>query len=178
MNHIFNRSLLIACRPRQWIKNLLVFAAPLFTFEFADWRIWLAACVAFVSFCFVSSSIYLLNDVIDIEADRAHPVKRSRPIAGGIVSIRKALLTSSVLMLISLCMASAISAELLGFVFAYVLIQVGYCFRLKHEPLLDIFCIASGFLLRAMAGGVFLSPWFLLTIGLLALFLAVVELLY
>ena len=153
--------------------GLLVFVAPLFTFKFSNGEIWLAACSAFVSFCFVSSSIYLLNDVLDIKSDRAHPLKRLRPIASGMVSIRKALLTSVLMLMVSLAIAALTSAKLFSLIFAYALIQFGYCFRLKHEPLLDIFCIASGFLLRAMAGGVYLSPWFLLTVSLLALFLAV-----
>ena len=173
MSQIFNRSLIFACRPRQWVKNLLVFAAPLFTFQFSNADVWFPVLIAFVSFCLISSSIYLLNDVVDIDADRSHPVKRLRPIAAGKVSIRKALLTAFLMLVVSLTMASIISAKLFCLIFTYALIQVGYCLRLKHEPLLDIFCIASGFLLRAMAGGVYLSPWFLLTVGLLALFLAV-----
>ena len=173
MSQIFNRSLIFACRPRQWVKNLLVFTAPLFTFQFSNADVWFPVLIAFVSFCLISSSIYLLNDVVDIDADRSHPVKRLRPIAAGKVSIRKALLTAFLMLVVSLTMASIISAKLFCLIFTYALIQVGYCLRLKHEPLLDIFCIASGFLLRAMAGGVYLSPWFLLTVGLLALFLAV-----
>ena len=170
---MFNRSLLFACRPRQWVKNFLVFAAPLFTFQFSNSEIWFSASTAFISFCLVSSSIYLLNDVIDIKADRSHPLKRLRPIASGKVSTREALLTSFLIFVVSMTITSIISATLFGLVFAYAIIQIGYCLRLKHEPLLDIFCISSGFLLRAMAGGVYLSPWFLLTVGLLALFLAV-----
>ena len=165
-----------ACRPRQWTKNLLVFAAPLFAFT-ADADIWLAACGALVAFCLISSAIYLLNDSLDVEADRQHPRKRYRPIAAGQVPVTLALTTSALLAVLSLLLAAAVSAPLAGVILAYGLIQVGYCLRLKREPLLDLFCIAAGFLLRAMAGGVAaglaLSPWFLLTVGLLALFLAV-----
>jgi len=172
-----NASALIrACRPRQWSKNLLVFAAPLFAFTL-DKDAWLAASGALVAFCLISSAIYLLNDSLDVEADRQHPRKRYRPIAAGLVSVPIALTTSVLLSVISLTLAAAVSAPLAGVILAYGLIQVGYCLRLKREPLLDLFCIASGFLLRAMAGGVAaqlaLSPWFLLTVGLLALFLAV-----
>ena len=119
----------------------------------------------------------MLNDSLDVEADRQHPRKRYRPIAAGQVSVPLALTTSALLAVLSLTLAAAVSAPLAGVILAYGLIQVGYCLRLKREPLLDLFCIAAGFLLRAMAGGVAaglaLSPWFLLTVGLLALFLAV-----
>ena len=165
-----------ACRPRQWTKNLLVFAAPLFAFT-VDADIWLAASGSLVAFCLISSAIYLLNDSLDVEADRQHPRKRYRPIAAGQVSLPLALTTSALLVVLSLALAAAVSAPLAGVILAYGLIQVAYCLRLKREPLLDLFCISAGFLLRAMAGGVAaqlaLSPWFLLTVGLLALFLAV-----
>ncbi len=165
-----------ACRPRQWTKNLLVFSAPLFAFRI-DSNVWLAACVSLIAFCLISSAIYLLNDSLDVEADRQHPRKRHRPIAAGLVPVPMALATAVLLAGISLTLAAVVSGLLAGVILAYALIQVGYCLRLKREPLLDLFCIASGFLLRAMAGGVAadlaLSPWFLLTVGLLALFLAV-----
>jgi 4-hydroxybenzoate polyprenyltransferase len=132
---------------------------------------------ALVAFCLISSAIYLLNDCLDVAADRAHPSKRQRPIAAGLVSVPVALATAAVLALVSLRLAAWITPALAGVVLLYALIQVGYCLRLKRMPLLDIFCIASGFLLRAMAGlvagGFAFSPWFLLTVGLLALFLAI-----
>ena len=169
-------ALVAACRPRQWTKNLLVFAAPLFAFRFeAD--VWLPAAGALVAFCLISSAIYLLNDCLDVASDRAHPSKRHRPIAAGLVSVPAALTTAAVLAAVSLSLAAWISPALAGIVLLYGLIQVGYCFQLKRMPLLDLFCIASGFLLRAIAGvvagGFGFSPWFLLTVGLLALFLAI-----
>jgi decaprenyl-phosphate phosphoribosyltransferase len=165
-----------ACRPRQWTKNLLVFAAPLFAFRFeAD--VWLPAGGALVAFCLISSAIYLLNDCLDVAADRAHPSKRNRPIAAGLVSVPAALTTAAVLAVVSLSFAAWVAPPLAGVVLLYGLIQVGYCLQLKRMPLLDLFCIASGFLLRAIAGAVAAllppSPWFLLTVGLLALFLAI-----
>jgi decaprenyl-phosphate phosphoribosyltransferase len=168
--------ILQACRPRQWSKNLLVFAAPLFAFRFgAD--VWLPAAGALVVFCLVSSAIYLLNDCLDVASDRAHPSKCNRPIAAGLVSVPAALSTAAVLAALSLSLAAWITPALAAVVLLYGLIQVGYCLVLKRKPLLDLFCIASGFLLRASAGGVAaqlpLSPWFLLTVGLLALFLAI-----
>jgi decaprenyl-phosphate phosphoribosyltransferase len=170
------RPLVEACRPRQWSKNLLVFAAPLFAFRFeAD--VWLPAGGALVAFCLISSAIYLLNDCLDVAADRAHPSKRNRPIAAGLVSVQAALTTAAVLAVASLSFAAWVAPPLAGVVLLYGLIQVGYCLQLKRLPLLDLFCIASGFLLRAIAGAVAVllppSPWFLLTVGLLALFLAI-----
>jgi decaprenyl-phosphate phosphoribosyltransferase len=168
--------LLAACRPRQWTKNLLVFAAPLFAFRFeAD--VWLPAGGALVAFCLISSAIYLLNDCLDVAVDRAHPSKRNRPIAAGLVSVPAALTTAAALAVVSLSFAAWVAPALAGVVLLYGLIQVGYCLQFKRMPLLDLFCIASGFLLRAIAGAVAAmlppSPWFLLTVGLLALFLAI-----
>lgn len=168
--------LLAACRPRQWTKNLLVFAGPLFAFRF-EAAVWLPAAGALVAFCLVSSAIYLLNDCLDVAADRAHPSKRHRPIAAGRVSVPAALTTALLLALASLTLAAWVAPPLAGVVLLYGLIQVGYCLQFKRMPLLDLFCIASGFLLRAIAGAVAAmlppSPWFLLTVGLLALFLAI-----
>ncbi|KZR65416.1 MULTISPECIES: decaprenyl-phosphate phosphoribosyltransferase [Prochlorococcus] len=167
---------LAACRPRQWPKNLLVFAAPLFAFRF-EIEIWQRALAALVAFCLISSAIYLLNDCLDVEVDRVHPSKRCRSIASGLVTVPAALATALMLTVVSLSFAAVITPKLAGVVLLYGLIQVGYCLKLKHQPLLDLFAIASGFLLRAIAGavaaGLPLSPWFLLTVGLLALFLAI-----
>ena len=168
--------LLTACRPRQWPKNFIVFAAPLFAFNFEP-HLWWRASAALVAFCLISSSIYLLNDCLDVAADRAHPRKCQRPIAAGLVSVPAALTTGALLAVASLSLAAWISTMLAAVVLLYGLIQVGYCLKFKQMPLLDLFCIASGFLLRAIAGvvagGLGFSPWFLLTVGLLALFLAI-----
>lgn len=168
--------LLAACRPRQWTKNLLVFAAPLFSFRF-DASVWLLAGGALVAFCLISSAIYLLNDCLDVNADRAHPSKRYRPIAAGLITVPEALKTAALLAVASVSLAVWITPALAGVVSLYGLIQVAYCLQLKRQPLLDLLCIASGFLLRAIAGAAAAalppSPWFLLTVGLLALFLAI-----
>ena len=169
-------SLLAACRYRQLPKNLLVFAAPLFAFRFEP-DVLMRVGVALVVFCLISSSVYLLNDCLDVTVDRAHPSKRYRPIAAGLVSVPLALATSVVLAILSLSLASWLTPALGGLVLLYALIQVGYCYQFKRMPLIDLFCIASGFLLRAIGGAVAAkvppSPWFLLTVGLLALFLAI-----
>ena len=168
--------LLLACRPRQWVKNLLVYASALFSFQ-ASAQIWLASTSALIVFCLISSAVYLLNDVIDREADRAHPSKCRRPIASGALPVPIALASSLLIASISLLIAAAIAPSLALVISGYAVIQIAYCLGLKHQPLFDLLCIASGFLLRALAGLVSTdlgaSPWFLLTIGLLALFLAV-----
>lgn len=169
-------ALVTACRPRQWTKNLLVFASPLFAFRF-EAHIWMLAGAALLAFCLISSAIYLLNDCLDVASDQAHPTKCQRPIAAGLVSVPTALTAATVLAAISLSVAAFVSPALAVVVMLYGLIQVSYCLQFKRMPLLDLFCIASGFLLRAIAGavaaGLALSPWFLLTVGLLALFLAI-----
>lgn len=169
-------AILIACRPRQWTKNLLAFAVPICALSFSA-EIWLKAAGAFLIFCAVSSAVYLFNDVCDAEADRHHPNKCHRPIAAGILSPRLATWTAATILIIALAMATLINSRLGIVTLAYSAIQILYCLRLKMMPLLDISCIAAGFLLRAVAGGIgagqFISPWFILTVGLLALFLAV-----
>lgn len=174
-----NKFLIIlkAWRVDQWSKNLLVFSAPLFTFQFSNYHILISSFYTFLSFCLISSSIYLVNDIVDAEADKKHPVKKYRPIASGLLSKSNALIFSFLLACLSLFIASSINILLIGIISIYLLLQITYSFKLKNKPLLDIQCIASGFLLRAMAGGIasglYLSPWFLLTVWLISLFLAV-----
>lgn len=170
------QALIIACRPRQWTKNLLVYASALFSFQINP-QIWWNSTEALVAFCLISSAVYLLNDVIDRDADRAHPRKCRRPIASGALPVPTALAAAALIAVLSLALAALVGPGLAAVIAGYAVIQIAYCLRLKRQPLLDLFCIASGFLLRALAGlvatGLGASPWFLLTIGLLALFLAV-----
>ena len=174
-----NKQLLIikACRPDQWTKNLLVFSAPLFAFQFANYQLWIKSLYAFLSFCLISSAVYLINDVVDSEADKKHPVKKFRPIASGLLSKKYALIFSFVLICISFLIAKSIQILFIGLIAIYLIIQTIYSLKLKNQPLLDLQCIASGFLLRAISGGIAadleLSPWFLLSVWLISLFLAV-----
>jgi len=167
---------LFAFRPRQWTKNLIVFAAPFFNFEFRS-EIWFSASYAFIIFCMISSSVYLINDSIDIEVDKKHPEKKFRPIASGKVSIPTARTLSISLVFLSVVLSSQISSLLTLIILLYFFFQIIYCLKLKNQPILDIFCIASGFLLRGIAGLVAaflpISPWFIITIGLSALFLVI-----
>ncbi len=153
-----------------------MFAAPFFSFT-TSFDIWFSSFICFTSFCLASSSIYLINDTIDINSDKRHPYKKYRPIASGRISIKQAIISSVIIFALSLFIAFSINNISAYIIAIYFLVQIAYCFRLKNEPFIDLFCISSGFLLRAIAGvkssNLDFSPWFLLSIGLLALFLAI-----
>lgn len=167
---------LAALRPRQWTKNLVVFAAPLFSFNLNIPSL-LGALLALTLFCCASSGFYLINDIIDVESDRQHPVKRNRPIAAGLVSIPTAWIMAITLLGGALVVGYWKSPQLGVTIAAYALLQVAYNLKLKRVVILDIGAIAAGFVLRAYAGAaatnIVLSPWFLLCTAMLALFLAV-----
>ena len=164
-----------ALRVRQWLKNGLVFGAPLAAGRLLEPQVLLGCLVAFGVFCAAASSIYLLNDVRDVEADRQHPTKRRRPIAAGELSVPAALALSAPLGLGALAVAFTWSVPLGSTVVAYLLIQVGYALGLKDQPAIDLVAVSSGFLLRAVAGGtaagIVLSPWFLLVAAFGSLFM-------
>jgi decaprenyl-phosphate phosphoribosyltransferase len=168
-------ALLAAARPRQWVKNLLVLAAPLAAGRVNEsWTLW-PIVAAFVIFCAAASGVYLINDVLDVAEDRRHPVKRLRPIATGEVPRSVALVVSAALMTVALASAVAIRPMLGAVIAVYIGVQVSYALSLKHEPVLDLAAVASGFLLRAIAGGVAtgiaLSQWFLLVAAFGSLFM-------
>jgi decaprenyl-phosphate phosphoribosyltransferase len=169
------RALVRAARPRQWVKNLLVVAAPLAAGEVGDADVIAATLLAFVSFCLAASAVYLVNDTADREADRLHPTKRLRPIASGALPVPVALAAAGVLAVLALAVGWLADPQLTVLVAAYVGLQVLYAVRLKHEPVLDISIVAAGFLMRAVAGGVAadipLSQWFLLVSGFGSLFI-------
>ena len=168
--------LLVAMRPRQWAKNALVLAPLLPAARSVDLDALLGAAVAFVMFCAASSAVYLMNDVCDREADRAHPRKRNRPIAAGVVSPSTATVAAGVLLAGAALLAGTRGLGLVLVLLGYVGVQAAYCLGLKHEPVLELGSVTSGFLLRAVAGGVAagipLSHWFLLTAGFGSLFVA------
>jgi decaprenyl-phosphate phosphoribosyltransferase len=168
--------LLRAMRVRQWTKNVLVFASLLPAGAALRDVNLVGVLLAFVAFCLISSSVYLINDSRDVEADRAHPVKRHRPIAAGVVSVPTALGTAAVLAVVALSLAALGGPALLVTVAVYYAIQLAYCFGIKHEPVVELACVASGFMLRALAGGVAaglpLSSWFLLTTAFGSLYIA------
>ena len=169
-------ALLQASRPRQWVKNLLVFAAPCAAGGIFHLAVFGRCAAALGIFVLASASTYLVNDAMDKEADRLHPVKRLRPIAAGDLPVRTAWAAATVLLACALIGAGLLSgAELTSVVGAYVVISLAYSLGLKRVPVIEMACVGSGFVLRAVAGGaaahVPLSPWFLLVTSFGALFI-------
>jgi len=168
--------LLLSLRPEQWTKNLLVLAGMLFGRRLLDPGSVMIAGATFVAFCALSGAVYLFNDVVDREADREHPLKRTRPIASGALSARVALLTAGLLGAAALAASVAIRPALGAVSAAYLILLVLYSTALKHVVIIDVLTIAAGFVLRAVAGAVVLavpiSHWLLVCTTLLALFLA------
>ncbi|WP_422657198.1 decaprenyl-phosphate phosphoribosyltransferase [Paenibacillus sp. EC2-1] len=164
-------------RPKQWTKNLLIFAAPLFSFEIVNAATLLDTIAGFFLLCFVSGCVYIINDYMDREADRNHPVKRHRPMASGQLNPNLALAFGAVLLIGSLAVSSLLSPLFTVLLGLYFMMNVAYSFRLKHVVIIDIMIIAAGFVLRAIAGGLVIhvpfTPWFLLCTMLLSLFLAI-----
>lgn len=173
------RGLLVLLRPRQWIKNAFVLAPLLFSAKFADPDALRAALLAAVLFCLASSATYVINDIHDVNRDRLHPRKsKSRPIASGLVTVRQALVLLTLLyVLVGLgaVAAPAVVAAIAG----YALLNFCYTLFLKHQPVIDIFTIALGFVLRVYAGAlalnVPLSSWMAITTLCLALYLAAIK---
>jgi 4-hydroxybenzoate polyprenyltransferase len=170
------RAALVAVRPRQWTKNLLLFAGIVFAAKLGDgWR-WLDALAAFMAYCAASSAAYLVNDVRDAPHDRAHPVKRARPIARGELTPRAAYSLAGALGVVAVALAAPLGLASLAFLAGFLALQAGYTLSLKHVVLIDVMAISGLFVVRAAAGAaavhVRISPWLLLCTALLALFLA------
>lgn len=167
--------LIRAARPRQWVKNVLVLAAPIAAGVIAQPDVLAACAVAFGSFSLAASGVYLVNDARDVDADRAHPTKRRRPIAAGVVGVGVAYAVAVVLLAAALGLSLLASPLLFAVIAVYEAVQLAYCLGLKHQPVLDICIVASGFLLRGIAGGVAvgieLSQWFLLVAAFGSLFM-------
>jgi len=167
---------LVAMRPRQWVKNLLLFAGLIFAAKIGDFTRSFEAVAAFVAYCSASSAAYLVNDLRDAEADRGHPTKRFRPIARGELRVEAAVTLVVLLAALALGIAAILGPVSLAMLLAFASIQVGYSFGLKHIPLLDVLMISSLFVVRAVAGAaavhVTISAWLLVCTGVLALFLA------
>jgi len=166
-------------RPGQWIKNLFVFAPLLFSANLLVTKDLIAAITTFAAFSLVSSAVYVFNDLVDIDSDRLHETKRhTRMLAAGLVSKPMAIGTASLFLLAS-ALLSVSMPKVLVVIGIYVLVNVAYSFWLKHQPVLDIFCIATGFVLRVTAGAqainVELSAWMAVTTFSLALFLAAMK---
>lgn len=169
-------AVVVALRPHQWLKNILVFAAPVAAGAIFEPDVLLPTLGAFVAFCLISSATYLVNDARDVESDRQHPTKRARPIAADQLPIPFAYGLAVVLALASFALAWSISLALLGIVAMYAVFTLAYSLGLKHEPVIELALLSMGFLLRAIAGGAAsdlpISPWFLIVAAFGSLYMA------
>lgn len=168
-------ALLRLLRPRQWVKNVLVFAAPFAAGDLFEGDVPVRTVGAFVALCLAASGTYCVNDAVDAEADRKHPEKRRRPVASGEVPVPVAFGLGAALLVAGVVLAAVIDVDLLLIVACYVGLTVAYSWRLKQLPVVDIAAIAGGFILRAVAGGaaapVPISQWFLIVTGFGSLFI-------
>ena len=173
------RAALVSLRPRQWSKNLLLFAGILFAAKLGDAGRWGEAGSVFVAYCAASSAAYLVNDLRDAADDRLHPVKRERPIARGELQPERALVLAALLAAGALAIAAALGFASLLFLLGFVSLQLAYSLGLKRIVLVDVFVIAGLFVIRAAAGAaavdVRISPWLLVCTALLALFLGLAK---
>jgi 4-hydroxybenzoate polyprenyltransferase len=162
-------------RPHQWIKNLFVWVGTVFGHAWFESAMLRSAGLAFVAFCAVSSAVYIYNDVVDREHDATHPRKRSRPLPSGRVSVAAALALAAGLSISALLIAASVSMSVVWVVLAYIGLNLLYSHHLKHVVVLDVFCIATGFILRIVAGtyaiGIPASSWLLICSVMLTLFL-------
>jgi 4-hydroxybenzoate polyprenyltransferase len=174
-----SEGILAALRPRQWTKNLLVFAGLLFAAEYDDPKRWAQAIAIFVAYCAASSAAYLFNDVRDIAQDRLHPVKRNRSIASGAFRRDRALKVAAMLAIFAIAIASRFGWGSLALLLGFLALQAAYSLGLKHLVLIDVMAIATLFVIRAVAGAeavdVRISPWLIVCTALLALFLALAK---
>lgn len=171
--------ILLLLRPRQWTKNLLLFAGIIFSLNLFQLTLLYNSLIAFISFCLLSSCVYIVNDIVDIEDDRKHPKKRNRPLAAGKIGIRQAVAVLIILLIISFYLAWSLNTLFLILGIIFFALCLTYSLWIKYMVILDVFAIAYGFLLRAAAGGVAInveiSPWLLVCTLLLSLFLALTK---
>ncbi len=164
-------------RPKQWVKNLFVFAPILFAGKLMDLPMLLVNILAFAAFCSVSSSVYVLNDIIDVESDRVHKKKRYRPIAAGYISVSQAKILFVFLIALTAVLSSMLPFLFLITISAYLVNNLLYSFKIKNVVLLDVFSISIGFILRVIAGAVAIdvsvSSWMVITTIFISLFLGI-----
>jgi 4-hydroxybenzoate polyprenyltransferase len=173
------RALLVSLRPHQWLKNLVVLAALVFSKHLFEAAAFAQAALAFAVFCALAGGVYVVNDLVDLERDRLHPLKRLRPIASGALPAGVARVVAAALLLAALAASALLGAGFLACAAAYTLLSVAYSLALKHVVILDVLAVALGVVLRAVAGavaiGVHFSPWLLVCTILLALFLGLAK---
>lgn len=164
-------------RPKQWIKNLFVFAPILFAGKLLDYQMLVTNILAFAAFCCVSSSVYVLNDIIDVESDRVHKKKRYRPIAAGYISVNQAKILLFLLLIITTLISLKLPFLFILTITAYFVNNLLYSFKIKNIVLLDVFSISTGFILRVIAGAVAIdvsiSSWMIITTIFISLFLGI-----
>lgn len=172
----------ILLRPKQWVNNLLVFCPAFFSNNLLSEGVLLWSVVIFVSFCFLSSSIYCFNDIKDAEHDRLHPIKKLRPISSGKLSVKRGYLMMVSSLLLSLVIPLTVDmpgrAMLYVILLVYYILNISYCMKLKHIAIIDVITISMGYVLRVFAGGVigiWISQWIVLMTFLLALFLSLYK---
>ena len=168
--------LIHSVRPRHWIKNLLVFAPLFFGRRLFEPEAFYPAVLAFLGFCLAASASYLINDVFDRESDQKHPVKKSRPLAGGAITVRAGVILSALLAVAGTGIVITIGKAAAAWICGYLLLNLLYSWKLKHVPILDITIVSLGFLIRlgigATAAGIILSGWIIVLTFSLSLFLA------
>jgi 4-hydroxybenzoate polyprenyltransferase len=170
------RALLISMRPKQWMKNVLIFTALVFDEKLFDLGAFLATCAGFILFSLISSSVYLLNDITDLEADRQHPKKKKRPIASGDLKVSTARWAVALLLLVSIPLAYLLSPSFCLILLIYLVLNLGYSRWLKHVVIIDVFVLASFYVIRVVAGLTLIdvtrfSPWLYVVTTLLALYI-------
>lgn len=169
--------LLQQLRPSQWTKNMLIFAALIFSYEMISFQTVSKSILSFFLFSFVSGCVYILNDFVDIEKDRLHPTKKYRPMASGALNPFLALSFGGTLLVFSLIASYGLNPMFTIILLVYFILNVAYSFKLKHVVIIDVMIIATGFVFRAIAGGIVINisftPWFLICTMLLSLFLAI-----
>ena len=162
-------------RPRHWIKNLVVLMPIVFGMRLFDIQAWRQAGLATIAFCLASSFAYILNDIKDRRSDKEHPKKKDRPLASGRIGVGTAVVESLVFLVLAFLLAGALSSILMIIVAIYVLLQISYSLFLKQKALIDVICIALGFVLRTASGavaiGVEVSPWLFVCIFTICLFM-------
>lgn len=162
-------------RPKQWIKNVFVFTGVIFSGMLLNPEMLINAIVSAISFCFASSCIYIFNDIIDIESDKQHPTKQFRPLACGKIQLKQALVICLICGVFSLLISLLYVPMCALFIISYILLNIAYSLRLKEIVIIDVFCIALGFMLRIFAGtlgiGIMPSNWLLLCGLMITLFL-------
>lgn len=171
------RELIRAMRPKQWTKNVLVFAALVFDAKLTDPGYLVRTVIGFVIFCLISGTVYLINDLADIEKDRMHPTKRHRPLAAGRLPVPVAQAAIPILVLICLPVGFLLKNTFGALVLTYLILQIGYSFCLKKVVIVDVLTVAAGFVLRVGSGAALVdaerfSPWLYVCTILLALFMA------